>query len=119
VLNGSFDYIDANGKQFVTTIAPMTAIDFAPVPAQIDKTQALSATWSNGAVESDGMVELIVAEDRNRLNFARAETRNVGATNIVMGIDQLARLPSAAAAIVSLRRWRDFVPQNATALVAK
>jgi hypothetical protein len=119
VLSGTFTYTDTTGKAFTQQVVAINEIAISPLPTTIAKGQALSLTWSGGALESDGVAEFIIAEDRNRLNFARTETRNAGATNVVMGADELARMPSGADALLSLRRWREFPLQQGSSVGGK
>lgn len=109
---GVFEYIDVAGNVYVNEVPPIDDAELGDVPDTLSKESSFSLVWEGAPLGSDEMIEIILANDSNRFDFARWEQRGVGTSSIVLSRDGLTQVEPGNA-VLQLRRWHDYKPAEA------
>lgn len=112
VEKGVFEYIDVAGSVYVNEVPLIDDAELIDIPDTLPSDSSISLAWEGTPLVSDEMVEIILAHDANRFDFARWEQRGVGTTSVVLGRDGLAQVQPGNA-VLQLRRWHDYQPAEA------
>lgn len=92
ITEGTFEYVDVDGNVFENTIPTLSEIDHPQGFTTITKSQANTYAWEGSPLSGNERVNLFVGSwtwGDDALFFASGE----GATDIVMGTDQINQLP--------------------------
>ncbi len=108
VQQGTFSYVDGDGQRFTNVVSLAPSIG-APsdLPATLVGTESFELRWAGEPTGEDELIEVIVARQSNRFDFARFETRALGSSSLVLGADRLANV-GRGPVVLSLRRHRDL-----------
>lgn len=112
VEEGVFEYIDVTGNVFKNPVPLIDQAELGDIPATLPTDSSFALSWEGAPLGEDQMVEIILAHDANRFNFARWEQRGVGTSSIVLSRDGLGSVEPGNA-ILQLRRWHDYEPAEA------
>jgi hypothetical protein len=109
---GLFEYVDVEGNAYENEVPPIDDAELIDVPDTLSSDGSIALAWDGTPLASGEMVEIILAHDANRFDFARWEQRGVGTTSLVLGRDGLAQVQPGNA-VLQLRRWHDHEPAEA------
>lgn len=119
VRSGSYLYTDTRGATLTNRLEILREIDLpASFPATLPRSQAYTLTWIGDPIQSGEDLEVVFANKANPLLFIRFDQINQGSTDLVLGADQLAKLPPGATS-VALRRHHNGVPSAVTSAGGK
>ncbi|HWN68838.1 MAG TPA: hypothetical protein VNM90_14470 [Haliangium sp.] len=112
VEKGLFEYIDVAGNVYVNEVPVIDDAALGDVPDTLSADSSFSLVWEGTPLGSDEMIEILLAHDANRFDFARWEQRGVGTSSIVLSRDGLISVEPGNA-VLQLRRWHDYKPAEA------
>jgi hypothetical protein len=115
---GVFEYIDVAGDVYVNEVPLIDDAELGAVPDTLPADSSFSLVWEGAPLGAGEMIEIFLAHDANRFDFARWEQRGVGASSIVLSRDGLTAIEPGNA-VLQLRRWHDYQPTEAPAAGGK
>ncbi|MEM9071206.1 MAG: hypothetical protein AAGE52_22030 [Myxococcota bacterium] len=111
-----FSYADLDGSTFVNAFPAITPSELpTSFPATVARGTALEVEWEGPPLADGELMAAVAAHDANRLDFVRWETRERGATSIVLSADGWNRLPPGAT-VLTLRRWFEGTAEEASSV---
>ncbi|MEM9861828.1 MAG: hypothetical protein AAF938_09450 [Myxococcota bacterium] len=110
--SGQFVYDDLNESRFANVANLPGPVDVpTDFPAVLLRDGALELQWLGSPLGPGESLAVVIAQDANRFNFQRWETRERGATSIVLDAQRMGRLPLGGA-VITLRRWFETTPDD-------
>jgi len=92
VSSGTFVYENLNGDVFTNTLPAFDTIAFAPDLDTIVRSQANTITWVGSPLAADQTVGIFVGSWTWGQDAAALQT-NLGATNLILGLNDVSNLP--------------------------
>jgi len=112
VEEGTFEYIDFAGNAFKNPVPLIDEAELLDVPDTLPADSSYALVWEGAPIGPGETIEIILAADSNRFDFARWEQRGAGTTSVVLSRDGLTAVEPGNA-VLQLRRWHDYEPAEA------
>jgi hypothetical protein len=108
---GRYVYVDTEGRRFENVVEIARDLDFPEGIDTLSQSTSTEIAWLGAALGEGESMDVWLYSPR-LVDGVRAESRNVGATNVVLRRDEIARV-GLGAARVSMRRYHESAPQQA------
>ena len=108
---GRYVYVDTEGRRFENVVELARDIDFPEGIDTLSQSTSSEIAWL-GATLGEGESMDVWLYSPRLVDGVRTESRNVGATSVVLRRDEIARVGLGAARL-SMRRYHESTPQQA------